>query len=68
MHEGAQRPVAGGMCAGSGRHVPGAHSLRLTTDGVSMPATARNARDIANYVAILFGLCAAIAGGMFLTS
>jgi hypothetical protein len=33
-----------------------------------MPATARNARDIANYVAILFGLCAAIAGGMFLTS
>jgi len=31
-----------------------------------MPATARSARDIANYVAILFGLCAAVVGGMFL--
>jgi len=33
-----------------------------------MPATARSDRDVANYVAILFGLCAAIAGGMILMS
>jgi hypothetical protein len=30
--------------------------------------SARSAREVANYLAILFGLCAAIAGGMFLMS
>jgi len=33
-----------------------------------MPAAVRNAHELANYVAILFGLCAAIAGGMFALS
>jgi hypothetical protein len=33
-----------------------------------MTAIARNAQNVANYLAILFGLCAVIAGALFAVS
>ncbi len=33
-----------------------------------MTASVRSVQNIANYLAILFGLCAVVAGGMFIAS
>lgn len=33
-----------------------------------MTAIARNVQNVANYLAILFGICAVIAGGLFALS
>ena len=68
MHAAAGRPDAGGACAGNGTDPPGGQSPRLTTQEVFVPVTARIAREVANYLEILFGPCATIAGGRFTMS